>query len=52
MVNALKGLASKQIGHSIWQRGYYDHIIRSDTDLAETRQYLLHNPLHGSIRQG
>ena len=52
VVNALKGLASKQIGHSIWQRGYYDHIIRSDTDLAETRQYLLHNPLHGSIRQG
>ena len=36
----------------VWQRGYYDHIIRSDADLAETRQYILNNPLHGSIRQG
>ena len=36
----------------VWQRGYYDHIIRSDADLAETRRYILHNPLHGSIRQG
>lgn len=30
----------------VWQRGYYDHIIRNDTDLAETRQYIADNPLN------
>ena len=29
----------------IWQRGFYDHIIRNDTDLAETRTYIQNNPL-------
>ena len=29
----------------IWQRGYYDHIIRNDADLAETRAYIQNNPL-------
>lgn len=28
----------------VWQRGYYDHVIRSDHDLAETRQYIRNNP--------
>ena len=29
----------------IRQRGYYDHVIRNDADLAETRRYILNNPL-------
>ena len=29
----------------IWQRGYYDHVIRNDSDLSDTRQYILNNPL-------
>ena len=32
-------------GH-VWQRGYFDHIIRNDADLAETRQYIRNNPLN------
>ncbi len=44
IVNTLKGLATKQIGRPTWQRGYYDHVIRNDTDLAETRQYIANNP--------
>ena len=51
VVNALKGLASKQIGHSIWQRGYYDHVIRNDTDLAETLQYIANNPLNWTLNK-
>ena len=29
----------------IWQRGYYDHVIRNDSDLHETRAYIQNNPL-------
>ena len=29
----------------VWQRGYYDHIIRNDADLNEKRQYIINNPL-------
>jgi len=29
----------------VWQRGYYDHIIRNDTDLNEIRTYIQNNPL-------
>ena len=29
----------------IWQRNYYDHIIRNDNDLIRTREYVRNNPL-------
>ena len=28
----------------IWQRGYYDHIVRSERSLNEIRRYILENP--------
>ena len=44
IVNALKGLSSKKVGYRIWQRSYYEHIIRGQEDLQNTRQYILDNP--------
>ena len=44
VLNTLKGLSSKTVGTRLWQRGYYEHVIRSDADLSETRQYLMNNP--------
>ncbi len=29
----------------IWQRGYFDHGVRCEQDLTETRRYILNNPL-------
>ena len=45
IINTLKALSTKQIGYSIWQRGYHDHIIRNDADLQATREYIQNNPL-------
>ena len=45
IVNALKGLSSKKMGYPIWQRGYYEHIIRGRADLQSVRQYIQNNPL-------
>jgi len=28
----------------VWQRGYYEHIIRNEHDLMETRRYIESNP--------
>jgi putative transposase len=29
-----------------WQRNYYEHIIRDDTELLHIREYILNNPLN------
>ena len=29
----------------VWQRGYYEHVIRHDEELMEVRDYILQNPL-------
>lgn len=29
---------------SVWQRGYYEHIIRNIDDLSEIRNYIVRNP--------
>ena len=31
-------------GLPVWQRSYYDHIIRDDVDLHDVRQYIDRNP--------
>ena len=32
-------------GCPVWQRNYYEHIIRNEADLANVRQYIANNPL-------
>lgn len=29
---------------ALWQDGFYDHILRNDLDLSETRRYIVQNP--------
>ncbi len=35
-------------GNPLWQRGYYEHIIRNDEDLYQHRSYVANNPLKWS----
>jgi REP element-mobilizing transposase RayT len=44
-VNALKSLTTKQLGYSIWQRSYHDHIIRSEKDFSFIAEYIDNNPM-------
>ena len=44
IVQQFKRAVSRTIGVSIWQKSYYDHVIRSDADPAEARQYIQSNP--------
>ncbi len=44
IIQQMKGTVSKQIGAPIWQKGFYDHIIRTETDYREIWQYIDNNP--------
>ena len=46
-----KSVAAKQInqmrrapGAPVWQRGYYEHVIRNEAELTAIREYILANP--------
>ena len=44
-INQMKGYVSKQIGQSIWQKSFYDHIIRNNKDYEFHIKYIHENPL-------
>ena len=43
-VSTLKRFTNKKIGENIWQRSFYDHIIRDEADLYYHLQYIKENP--------
>jgi REP element-mobilizing transposase RayT len=45
IIAGFKSKASQSAGQSLWQRNYYDHIIRDERELNQIREYILHNPL-------
>jgi REP element-mobilizing transposase RayT len=44
VVRLMKGDVSKQAGHSIWQKGFYDHVIHGEQDYLEVWNYIEGNP--------
>lgn len=44
IVKALKGLTTRVVKCSIWQSGYYEHIIRDENDFLARWQYIDQNP--------
>ena len=44
IIKQFKGSITKQLGYSIWQRSFYDHIIRNDVDYTRICQYIDENP--------
>ncbi len=45
VVKQLKGYVSKQVGTTIWQKSFHDHIIRNRKDYEEHLQYICENPI-------
>lgn len=44
IVRSIKVLVSKEIGEPIFQRSYYDHVIRNQQDYNEVWEYIENNP--------
>jgi len=45
IASQIKGIVTKTIGHSVWQKSFYDHVIRNDDDYLETARYIQNNPI-------
>jgi REP element-mobilizing transposase RayT len=45
IINQMKGYVSKQVGCSIWQKRFHDHIIRDDAEYKRIWQYIDENPI-------
>lgn len=44
VIQQLKGIVTKQIGHSVWQKLFHDHIIRNDREYRKIWEYIDSNP--------
>ncbi|MDR2652774.1 MAG: transposase [Prevotellaceae bacterium] len=44
IIRGFKIGVTKQLGFSIWQRNYYEHIIRNETAYQNISNYIIHNP--------
>ena len=45
-VGAFKSAVARRIGGPVWQRNYFEHIIRNDESLSQIRRYIANNPLN------
>jgi len=52
LIGAFKTISTKRIneyrskmGSGIWQRNYYEHIIRNEPELSSIREYMQNNPM-------
>lgn len=45
VIQQMKGIVTKQIGFSIWQKSFHDHIIRNEKEYLKIWEYIENNPL-------
>lgn len=45
IIKQFKGSITKQLGYPIWQKSFYDHIIRNEKAYLEIWRYIDENPL-------
>ncbi len=45
IIKQFKGSITKQIGFSIWQKSFYDRVIRNEKEYQEVWNYIHNNPL-------
>lgn len=44
VIQQMKGYVSKETGQKIWQKLFYDHVIRNVDDYKEICNYIISNP--------
>ena len=44
IVHFFKSTVTKQLGFSLWQKSFHDHIIRNQADYNRVYEYIDHNP--------
>jgi putative transposase len=49
ILQSVKGLSAKQIGHRFWQPGYHDRALRKEEDIKAIARYVVANPLRAGL---
>ncbi|MBR5155192.1 MAG: transposase [Clostridia bacterium] len=49
IIRSFKTMVTKEIGNSIWQRSYHDHIIRGEKDYQKIWEYIDTNPINWEL---
>ena len=44
IIKGLKSAVTRKAGKTVWQKGYYDHIIASELDFENVWTYIIENP--------
>ena len=44
VIGQFKRQVSRELGYSLWQKGYYDHIIRDEDNYLNKCRYIEENP--------
>ncbi|MBO5745564.1 MAG: transposase [Clostridia bacterium] len=45
-ISTLKRFVNKEIGTNIFQRSFYDHVVRNEEDLEDINDYIIANPYY------
>lgn len=46
IMNQFKGIVSRQSGFSVWQRSFYDRVLRNEHEYRDAWQYIENNPIN------
>ena len=56
IIGAFKTVSTKRINlhrrtpsKPIWQRNYFEHIVRNDKELTDIREYIVNNPIQWEL---
>jgi putative transposase len=49
VIGSFKSVASRTAGRALWQRSFYDRVIRDEDELRALRKYVVENPLRWAL---
>ena len=47
----VKTMSARRLGRPVWQRGFHDHALRQEQDLADVARYVIANPVRAGLVQ-
>ena len=51
VVRGVKAVTAHRLGHTLWQKGFHDHAVRQEEDVAAIARYIVANPLRARLVQ-
>lgn len=48
-IQGVKGDGWPAFSGKLWQRNYYEHVVRDERELTLVREYIINNPLQWSL---